>query len=112
MDGCRKLFKAAGLDMDAAVAAAKKPGFRAIPLKVRGRVDMNIQAEIQETRNVGALLPGTDLKDEVVVLSAHWDHLGFGKPDATGDEIYNGAADNASGMAAWRTASTRWTRTR
>ena len=98
-DGCRKLFKAAGLDMDAAVAAAKKPGFRAIPLKVRGRVDMNIQAEIQETRNVGALLPGTDLKDEVVVLSAHWDHLGFGKPDETGDEIYNGAADNASGMA-------------
>lgn len=99
MDGCRKLFKAAGLDMDAAVEAARKPGFRAIPLKVRGRVDMNIQAEIQETRNVGALLPGTDLKDEVVVLCAHWDHLGFGKPDETGDEIYNGAADNASGMA-------------
>ena len=98
-NGCRKLFKAAGLDMDAAVAAAKKPGFRAIPLKVRGRVDLDIQAEIQETRNVGALLPGTDLKDEVVVLSAHWDHLGFGKPDETGDEIYNGAADNASGMA-------------
>ncbi len=107
-DGCRKLFKAAGLDMDAAVAAAKKPGFRAIPLKVRGRVDMNIQAEIQETRNVGALLPGTDLKDEVVVLSAHWDHLGFGKPDATGDEIYNGAADNASGMAGALLAARRF----
>ena len=98
-DGGRKLFRAAGLDMDAAVAAAKKPGFRAIPLHVRGRVNMDIQAEIQETRNVGALLPGTDLKDEVVVLSAHWDHLGFGKPDESGDEIYNGAADNASGMA-------------
>jgi len=98
-DGCRKLFQAAGLDMDAAVAAAKKPGFQAIPLQVRGRVDMDVTAEIQETRNVGALLLGTDLKDEVVVLSAHWDHLGFGKPDESGDEIYNGAADNASGMA-------------
>ena len=94
--------------MDAAVEAAKKPGFRAIPLKVRGRVDMNIQAEIQETRNVGALLPGTDLKDEVVVLSAHWDHLGFGKPDETGDEIYNGAADNASGMAGALLAARRF----
>lgn len=98
-NGCRKLFKAAGMDMDAAVAAAKTPGFKSFPLKVRSRIDMDLTAEIQETRNVGALLPGTDLKDEVVVLSAHWDHLGFGKPDESGDEIYNGAADNASGMA-------------
>ena len=98
-DGCRKLFQAAGLDLDAAVAAAKKPGFKAFPLHVRGRIDMDLSTEIQETRNVGALLPGTDLRDEVVVLSAHWDHLGFGKPDETGDEIYNGAADNASGIA-------------
>ena len=98
-DGCRKLFQAAGLDLDAAVAAAKKPGFKAFPLNVRGKIDMDLSTDIQETRNVGALLPGTDLKDEVVVLSAHWDHLGFGKPDETGDEIYNGAADNASGIA-------------
>ena len=107
-DGCRKLFRAADMDMDAAVAAAKKPGFRAIPLKVRGRIDMDITAEIQETRNVGALLPGTDLKDEVIVLSAHWDHLGFGKPDESGDEIYNGAADNASGMAGVLLAARRF----
>ena len=107
-NGCRKLFRAARLDMDAAVAAAKKPGFKAIPLKVRGRVDLDIRAEIQETRNVGALLPGTDLRDEVVVLSAHWDHLGFGKPDDSGDEIYNGAADNASGMAGALLAARRF----
>ena len=107
-NGCRKLFRAAGLDMDAAVAAAKKPGFKAIPLKVRGQVDMDLRTEIQETRNVGALLPGTDLKDEVVVLSAHWDHLGFGKPDDSGDEIYNGAADNASGMAGALLAARRF----
>ena len=60
-DGCRKLFQAAGLDMDAAVAAAKKPGFKAFPLNVRGRIDMDLECDIQETRNVGALLPGTDL---------------------------------------------------
>lgn len=98
-DGCRKLFQAAGLDMDAAVAAAKRPGFQAFSLKVRSDVKMDVTYEIKQTRNVAGILPGTDLKDEVVVLNAHWDHLGFGTPDETGDAIYNGAADNASGMA-------------
>ncbi|MBQ6762875.1 MAG: M28 family peptidase [Bacteroidales bacterium] len=98
-DGCRKLFRAAGMDLDEILAAAKRPGFKAIPLQMRSRVEMDVHAEIQETRNVGAILPGTDLKDEVVVLCGHWDHLGFGQPDETGDEIYNGATDNASGMA-------------
>ena len=98
-DGGRKIFVAAGQDFDAAVAAAKRPGFRALPLKVRGDVDMAVTYQVQETRNVAGMLPGTDLKDEVVVLSGHWDHLGFGVPDETGDAIYNGAADNASGMA-------------
>jgi len=99
-DGCRKLFQAAGMDMDAAVAAARHPGFKAFPLKVRGDIDLNVSYEIQETRNVGAILPGRDLADEAVVLNGHWDHLGIGVPDETGDDIYNGAADNASGMAA------------
>ena len=98
-DGCRKLFQAAGLDMDAAIAAAKRPGFQAFSLKVRSDVKMEVTYEIKQTRNVAGILPGTDLKDEVVVLNAHWDHLGFGTPDETGDAIYNGAADNASGMA-------------
>ena len=98
-DGGRKIFAAAGQDFDAAVAAAKRPGFRALSLKVRGDVDMAVTYQVQETRNVAGMLPGTDLKDEVVVLSGHWDHLGFGVPDETGDAIYNGAADNASGMA-------------
>ena len=98
-DGGRKLFAAGGLDFDAAVAAAKRPGFRALPLKVRGDIDMAVRYEEQQTRNVAGILPGSDLKEEAVVLSAHWDHLGFGLPDETGDAIYNGAADNASGMA-------------
>ena len=98
-DGCRKLFQAAGMDMDAAVAAAKRPGFKSFSLKVRSDIRMDVTYDIQQTRNVVGILPGTDLKDEVVVMNAHWDHLGFGAPDETGDAIYNGAADNATGMA-------------
>jgi Zn-dependent M28 family amino/carboxypeptidase len=98
-DGARKIFAAAGLDMDTAIAAAQKPGFQSFSLKVRGDVKMAVSYDIHETHNVGALLRGTDRADEVVVLCAHWDHLGMGTPDADGDTIYNGAADNASGMA-------------
>ena len=97
--GARKIFAAAGMDMDAAISAAKKPGFRSFSLKVKGDVKMAVSYEIENTSNVGAILRGTDRADEVVVLCAHWDHLGTGTPDQTGDTIYNGAADNASGMA-------------
>ncbi len=98
-EGGRKIFDAAGLDFDAALAAAKHPGFRAIPLGVKGDVILDVSYQVEETRNVAGILPGTDLKDEVVVMSAHWDHLGIGTPDETGDTIYNGAADNGSGIA-------------
>ena len=99
-DGCRKLFAAAGADFEAALAAAKRPGFKAFPLKVKGNLVMNVTCAINETCNVGGILPGGDLKDEAVVFSAHWDHFGSGDPDETGDRIYNGASDNGSGMAA------------
>lgn len=98
-DGCRKIFQAAGMDMDAAIASAKKPGFKAMPLRVKSDIKLNLSYEISQTSNVAGVLPGTDLKDEVVVFNGHWDHFGYGKPDETGDEIYNGAADNASGVA-------------
>ena len=97
--GARKLFDAAGMDMDKAVSDARKPGFRALPLQVKGDVMMDETYTIRETRNVGGILRGSTRADEAVVLSAHWDHLGIGKPDHSGDSIYNGAADNASGMA-------------
>ena len=79
---------------------AKKPGFKSFSLKVKGDVRMGVSYHIEQTRNVGGIVRGTDRPDEVVVMNAHWDHLGIGKPDAQGDSIYNGAADNASGMAA------------
>ena len=99
-EGARKLFAAAGLDMDKALAEAKKPGFKSFSLKVKGDVRMGVSYKIEQTRNVGGIVRGTDRPDEVVVMNAHCDHLGIGKPDAQGDSIYNGAADNASGMAA------------
>ena len=99
-DGCRKLFNAAGMDYDAAVASAKKPGFKSFPLKVKSDMTMVVEYEINETCNVAGLLPGTDKQDEAVVFTAHWDHFGYSTPDEKGDSIYNGAADNGSGMAA------------
>lgn len=98
-DGCRKLFKVSGQDFDDAVAAAKKPGFKAFDLSAKGDFSMNVTAEVTVSHNVGGIMPGTDLKDEAVVFNAHWDHFGIGDPDENGDRIFNGAADNASGIA-------------
>lgn len=98
-EGGRKIFDAAGRDFEAALAAAKRPGFRAIPLGVKTDAVLDVSWQVKQTRNVAGILPGTDLKDEVVVMSAHWDHLGIGTPDETGDAIYNGAADNGTGIA-------------
>ena len=97
--GVRKLFAAAGMDMDKAVAAAKKEGFKSFPLNVRGDVKMKVNYDIKTTRNVGGILRGSGRGGEALVLCAHWDHLGIGKVDERGDTIYNGAADNASGIA-------------
>ena len=108
-DGARKLFEAAGMDMDAAVAAAKRPGFKSFSLKVKGDVRMSVSYDIQETRNVAAILRGGSKADEAIVMSAHWDHLGIGTPDESGDAIYNGAADNGSGMAGLLLAARKFT---
>ena len=98
-DGFRKLFLAAGMDADRALAEAKKPGFKSFALNVRGDVKMNVTYDIKKTRNVGGIIRGNGENGEAVVFCAHWDHLGIGKADEHGDTIYNGAADNASGMA-------------
>ena len=97
--GAKKLFDAAGMDMDKAIAEAKRPGFKSFSLNVKGDIRMRATYHIKQTKNVGGILRGSQTDGEAVVLSAHWDHLGIGKPDEHGDTIYNGAADNASGMA-------------
>ena len=93
-----KLLALAGKTVDELLAASEKRDFRPIPLGIRIRGSMPAKMRELDTRNVAAIVPGSDpkLKDEVVVFSAHWDHLGIGTP-VNGDAIYNGAIDNATG---------------
>ncbi len=93
------LFASAGKDFAALVAAAKIKGFRAVPLGVKASVGWTNTIRRQASKNVVGILPGTERADEIVLYSAHWDHLGH--CDAVnGDDICNGAVDNASGVAA------------
>jgi Zn-dependent M28 family amino/carboxypeptidase len=95
-----ELLKAAGLDYETLKAAATKPGFKAIPMG-----DLRFSASLENglvsalSKNVVARIPGTSYPDEHIVHSAHWDHLGI-RTAVDGDEIYNGASDNATGTAA------------
>ncbi len=97
----RELMKAAGQDLDRLIAQAKSRDFKPVPLGITTTFSFANKVERVKTANVMGLLPGGDpkLKDQVVVFSAHHDHLGIGAPDASGDTIYNGAEDNASGDA-------------
>jgi Zn-dependent M28 family amino/carboxypeptidase len=100
-EALRRLVKAAGHDLDELVASARSREFRPVPLDIRTSIAFsNVLTRVQ-TANVGGVLPGSDAKlgAQVVVLSAHHDHFGIGEPDASGDRIYHGAVDNASGCA-------------
>ena len=95
-----KLLALAGKSVDELLAASEKRDFKPIPLGIRVRGSLPAKVRALDTRNVAAVVPGSDpkLKDEYVVFSAHWDHLGIGTP-VDGDSIYNGAIDNATGCA-------------
>ncbi|HBK56810.1 MAG TPA: aminopeptidase [Xanthomonadales bacterium] len=95
----KDLFAQAGLDLDTEYRAANTAGFKAKPLAARLNATVNSRIRESESRNVLGLLPGSERPDEVVVYMAHWDHLGnHGGPDGE-DHIYNGAIDNATGVA-------------
>jgi Zn-dependent M28 family amino/carboxypeptidase len=93
------IFTAAGQDLAALSAAAKKPGFKAVPLGLKGSLGFDNAIRRAMSHNVIGVQPGKKRPDEYVLYTAHWDHLGRCKPDATGDDICNGALDNASGVA-------------
>jgi Zn-dependent M28 family amino/carboxypeptidase len=97
----RRLVKAGGQDLDKLIAAARSRSFKPVPLALRTSIKVENKVSRVRTANVAGLLPGSDprLKDEVVIYSAHHDHFGIGEPDKSGDKIYNGAEDNASGCA-------------
>jgi Zn-dependent M28 family amino/carboxypeptidase len=95
-----ELFTAAGLDFEAQKSAARTKAFQPVELKgVTLSGDYKVKAEQIVSQNVVGLLPGKTRPDETVMYTAHWDHIGVGEPDATGDRIYNGAMDNATGTA-------------
>ena len=101
LDRAKQLFAMAGQDFDALKARAATREFKPVPLGVTASVQIKNTLRTLDSRNVVAKLEGSDpkLKDEYVVYTAHWDHLGIG-PDVKGDKIYNGAQDNASGTGA------------
>jgi Zn-dependent M28 family amino/carboxypeptidase len=94
-----QLFKNAGLDFEAARQAARRRDFQPIDLKSTVNVTANAKVSTITSHNVVGIVPGTKYPNETVLYTAHWDHLGIGKPDATGDTIYNGAIDNGTGLA-------------
>ncbi len=99
-DTARKVFAAAGQDLDKLRAAAEDRNFKPVALNARVKGEARAQVRSLEEFNVAGVVPGTDpkLKDEVVIYSAHWDHMG--KQGTEGDTIFNGAVDNASGTGA------------
>ncbi|MEJ2084436.1 MAG: M28 family peptidase [Acidobacteriota bacterium] len=98
-EAATRLANMAGLELAELVESAKKPDFEPVPLGVSTSLTFSNSIEQVQSANVGGLLSGSDLADQVVVYTAHHDHFGIGKADAGGDMIYNGARDNASGCA-------------
>jgi Zn-dependent M28 family amino/carboxypeptidase len=91
------LFEGAGLKLEEQRAAANKAGFKPVPLKASFGANLSSTITSKESQNVIALLPGSTRPEEVVIYMGHWDHLG--KHEGEGDQIYNGAIDNATGIA-------------
>ncbi|MDH5620071.1 MAG: M28 family peptidase [Gammaproteobacteria bacterium] len=100
-DTARQLVEMAGLDLDALREAAYNRDFEPVPLGIKTSLAMDVGIERVQSANVLGLIPGSDpaLKDQAVIYTAHHDHLGIGTPNADGDNIYNGAMDNATGVA-------------
>jgi Zn-dependent M28 family amino/carboxypeptidase len=99
-DAGNRLLALAGKNVDELLAVANSRDFRPIPLGIHIRGNMPTKLRQIQSRNVAAVIPGSDpqLKSQIVMYTAHWDHLGIG-PAVNGDTIYNGAVDNATGCA-------------
>jgi Zn-dependent M28 family amino/carboxypeptidase len=100
-DTARKIFSNAGKNLDELREKAKSRDFQPVNLGVKAKLDVTSETKTVNSNNVVGIWEGSDqkLKNEYVIYSAHWDHLGVGEPDKNGDKIYNGAMDNASGCA-------------
>lgn len=109
LEVARKIFAASGMSLDAEMAAAGKKGFKAVelPVKLKAHVESTIRPF--ESPNVIGLLPGAEKgKNQAVMYTAHFDHLGF-VPGMAGDNVYNGAADNGTGCGILLEEARAWT---
>ncbi|MEM9597374.1 MAG: M28 family peptidase, partial [Acidobacteriota bacterium] len=99
VDIASRIFKAAGTSYEDAKAMARRRDFQ--PMEMGATLDATLVSRSEQiaAKNVVGILPGTERPDEYVLFTGHHDHLGVGKPDETGDTIYNGAIDNATGLA-------------
>ena len=100
-DAARRLMNLAGQDLDALRARAGRRDFQPVRLNLTGKLSLKSEVKELTAPNVVGVIEGSDpqLRNEYVVYTAHWDHLGVGAPNKNGDTIYNGALDNATGVA-------------
>ncbi len=98
VETAQAIFDMAGEDLHALQSAAAQSGFQAVPLNLKASVSLKNSIDRSCSNNVIAVLPGSSQPDEYVFYMAHWDHLGM-DPNLEGDPIYNGALDNATGIA-------------
>ncbi len=108
-DAGEKLLQLSGHTVDELLKAADSRDFRPIPLGIRLQAKLNAKVRPIESRNVAGIIPGSDpaKKDEYVVFSAHWDHLGMAMA-VNGDKIYNGAIDNGTGCGILLETARAW----
>jgi Zn-dependent M28 family amino/carboxypeptidase len=97
-DAAIKIFESTSVDMKGFVEKARSKDFSPIDLGLKAQVAVSNKIKKDVSQNVIAKIIGTERPDEVIIYTAHWDHLGIG-PVIDGDSIYNGAHDNASGVA-------------
>jgi Zn-dependent M28 family amino/carboxypeptidase len=98
-DAAHKIFETAGKNYDVLKKAAENKGFKPVPLGLKASLTMENKIRNAISKNVVGLLPGSTRADEYIIYTAHWDH--FGKnPELEGDQIFNGALDNATGTGA------------
>lgn len=101
-DAASRILKLAGLNIEALRKQAQTRDFKPVKTGLNVKLDLKSELTRFDSPNVVGMVEGSDskLKKEYVIYTSHWDHLGVGEPNATGDKIYNGAYDNASGVAA------------
>lgn len=100
-EAATKMLKSANLNLEDLKTKAKSRDFQPVKTGLKVKVDIKSESKTFDSPNVVGMVEGSDkkLKSEYVIYTAHWDHLGIGEADKSGDKIYNGAYDNASGVS-------------